>query len=208
MKGASFPMKYLFEKYRTIIIMVVVVIIASTLYVKNQKKPAKVDSFVLANEREETPADQEIEQEVQSIYVDLKGAVKNPGMYELEEGRRVYDVIELAGGLIEQADENQINYALRLEDEMIVYIPYIGENPEEIAQTTTTTGSTNDGKIRINQASESELTTLPGIGPAKAEAIIQYREEHGPFQAVEDLLNISGIGQKTLDRFADMIIVK
>jgi len=200
-------MKYLFEKYRTILIMALVVVIGSTFYVKNQKKPAKVDSFVLANEWEEKPSVKEIEQEIQSIYVDLKGAVKNPGMYELEEGRRVYDVIELAGGLIEQADENQINYALRLEDEMIIYIPYSGENSEEIVQTTTA-GSTNDGKIRINQASESELTTLPGIGPAKAEAIIQYREEHGPFQAVEDLLNISGIGQKTLDRFADMIIVK
>ena len=200
-------MKYLFEKYRTILIMALVVVIGSTFYVKNQKKPAKVDSFVLANEWEEKTSVKEIEQEIQSIYVDLKGAVKNPGMYELEEGRRVYDVIELAGGLIEQADENQINYALRLEDEMIIYIPYSGENSEEIVQTTTA-GSTNDGKIRINQASESELTTLPGIGPAKAEAIIQYREEHGPFQAVEDLLNISGIGQKTLDRFADMIIVK
>lgn len=207
MKGVSFSMKYLFEKYRTILIMALVVVIGSTFYVKNQKKPAKVDSFVLANEWEEKTSVKEIEQEIQSIYVDLKGAVKNPGMYELEEGRRVYDVIELAGGLIEQADENQINYALRLEDEMIIYIPYSGENSEEIVQTTTA-GSTNDGKIRINQASESELTTLPGIGPAKAEAIIQYREEHGPFQAVEDLLNISGIGQKTLDRFADMIIVK
>lgn len=207
MKGVSFSMKYIFEKYRTILIMAVVVMIASTLYVKNQKRPAKVDSFVLANEWEEKPVANEIEQENHSVYVDLKGAVKQPGMYELEEGRRVYDVIELAGGILEHADENQINYALRLEDEMIIYIPYIGENMEEITPTTTE-GSTSDGKIRINQATESELITLPGIGAAKAAAIIQYREEHGPFQEVEDLLNISGIGQKTLERFVDMITVK
>lgn len=143
--------------------------------------------------------------------VDVKGAVKNPGVYEVTLDERVIDVIDKAGGLKEGADETKINFAGRVTDEMVLYVPLIGEEGENMivsAGPGFTSTSQGDGKININKATSDELQNLPGIGPSKAEAIIVYREERGLFQTIEDLKLVTGIGDKTFERLQDQIIVK
>lgn len=147
------------------------------------------------------------------VVVDVKGAVLYPGVYELTEADRIVDAITAAGGYTEGADPTLINHAQKLQDEMVIYIPKKGEQrQEDIPQLVQVAGSTGSiakgGKINLNAASEAELTTLPGIGPAKATAIIGYRNDVGKFQTVEDLKNVSGIGDKTFEQLRDLIDVK
>lgn len=143
--------------------------------------------------------------------VDVKGAVENPGVYEVMLDERVIDVIEKAGGLKEGADETKINFAGRVTDEMVLYIPLIGEEGENMivsAGASSTSTSQGEGKININKATSDELQNLPGIGPSKAEAIIAYREDSGLFQTIDDLKLVTGIGDKTFEKLKDQIIVK
>ncbi|WP_338470316.1 helix-hairpin-helix domain-containing protein [Niallia sp. XMNu-256] len=156
---------------------------------------------------EENETDQSPLAVEEKIVVDVKGAVHSPGVYECQPGDRVKDVIERAGGLLEHADQNSINLAMKLEDEMVLYFPVVGE---EIIDVTNGRGigvEKGDGKININKASQSELQTLTGIGPSKADAIIEFREQNGPFKAIEDLKKISGIGEKTFEKLKDEISI-
>ena len=109
----------------------------------------------------------------QKLLVDVKGAVRYPGVYTLVEGQRIVDAIEMAGGYIEQANPSHINHAQKLQDEMVIYIPKIGEELNEsieqliqIPQQSSSTSTSSSGKVNLNKAEESELTTLPGIGPS------------------------------------------
>jgi len=145
--------------------------------------------------------EQIVSQEQTAIIVDVKGEVINPGIYELAIDSRIYDVIELAGGFSDEADQTYVNLAQKVHDEMMIIVPKIGE---EIAGQGTGVNP-DSSKVRINYATQDEIETLSGIGPSKAQAIIQYREEYGLFKSVEDLLQISGIGEKTLDNIKDDI---
>ncbi len=153
------------------------------------------------------------ESEAAPLVVDVKGAVKQPGVYSLPAGARVVDAIERAGGLLEEADPERINLAQPLTDGMAFRVPYQGEQeklPAEpvSASVASASGSFSDsGKVNINTATEAELDTLPGIGPAKAAAIIKYREEHGPFQDISQLTRVPGIGEKTFQNLQDLITV-
>lgn len=160
--------------------------------------------FTNEDVNKETTMEEIVEED---ILVDVKGAVKNPGVYYARAGDRVIDVIDEAGGLIDGADESAVNFAMRVTDEMVIYIPKEGEEvdlPEEVQAPVQTEG----GKVNLNKANQSELETLPGIGPAKAEAIIEYRERKGPFKAIEDLMLVSGFGEKTFAKLKDEITVK
>ena len=146
-------------------------------------------------------------QEEENLVVDVKGAIKSPGVYEMRLGDRVIDVIEQAGGLHENADSNNINFAMKLVDEMVLYIPIVGE--EKIIEPTAGGVQNQDGgKVNLNKASEAELQTLTGVGPAKATAIIEYRNQNGGFKKVEEIMEISGIGEKTFEKFKDQITVR
>lgn len=162
---------------------------------------------VVFNEDDGDELDEEKEEE---IIVDVKGEVHKPGVYKAEAGERVIDIIERAGGLKGTAEEGAVNLAQRVTDEMVLYIPKKGENVEQIENmmTAQSGGSSRDGKVNINKASSSELETLPGIGPAKAQAIIDYREQNGSFKVVEDLMSVSGIGEKTFEKLKDHITVQ
>jgi competence protein ComEA len=140
-----------------------------------------------------------------TLVVDVKGAVLKPGIHTLPADARVYDAIEQAGGPQKEADLNQVNLAQRLTDGMVVYIPQKGES----AKQTPFHGmpSATDGKVHVNTASAEELETLHGIGKAKAEAILKYRAEHGPFHSIEDLQEVPGIGESTINRFREQVIV-
>jgi competence protein ComEA len=138
-----------------------------------------------------------------TIMVDIKGAVSSPGVYEMEEGERVKDVITKAGGLLSHADERQINLAQLVHDEMIVYISSNDEINSE--KGSLMPESQESSKVSINRADSQELQTLPGIGPSKAEAIIAYRTENGPFKKTEELVNVAGIGEKSFEKLKDKI---
>lgn len=150
--------------------------------------------------------------EPQEMKVDVKGAVLSPGLYDALQGERVYDLIEKAGGFTAEADRNRVNLAQIVEDQMVIYVPVIGEEgdnaPVQNSVGTLSTGGAGEGqKVNLNKADETELQTLPGIGPSKAEAIIQYRSENGPFQSIEDLKNVSGIGEKTFEKLKENIAI-
>ncbi len=151
---------------------------------------------------------------VARIMVDVKGAVQHPGVYELTTEERVIDAIERAGGYKEDAQTIGINHAQKLQDEMVIYIPVIGEDAEntsptvQVVSTPDTSSDSSNDQVNLNNADEAALTTLPGIGASKAQAIIAYREENGPFQNIEDLKNISGIGDKTFEKLKEYIVVK
>ncbi|MBM6619230.1 helix-hairpin-helix domain-containing protein [Bacillus suaedaesalsae] len=139
------------------------------------------------------------------IFVDVKGAVMKPGVYEVTNTSRVLEVIELAGGMTAEADQNGVNLAQKVTDEMVIYVPKFGETHSTIP---TTTQGGDEYLININSATVEQLDSLPGIGPSKAEAIISFREENGKFKAVDDLVNVPGIGEKSLDSLREHITVQ
>jgi competence protein ComEA len=145
------------------------------------------------------------------IVVQVDGAVPRPGVYELPEGSRVQDAVTAAGGLLAEADSAGINLAARLEDGQQLNIPYGREfpaPPEEPAFAVAGTAAPSSTElININTASAEELDSLPGIGPTTAQKIIDYRTQHGIFQRIEDIMNVSGIGPATFDRIKDLITV-
>ncbi|HLS35447.1 MAG TPA: helix-hairpin-helix domain-containing protein [Bacillota bacterium] len=136
------------------------------------------------------------------IVVDVKGEIENPGIYEVEHHFRVYDVIELAGGFTENAGSDHVNLAEKVHDEMIIFVPHEDDLDMELI---VNSPASIPGKIKVNIATQEELEQLSGIGPVKASAIIQYREENGYFNTPEDLLNVSGIGEKTLENIREQI---
>jgi len=141
------------------------------------------------------------------IYVDVKGAVYKPGMYCLTNDKRVNDVIKMAGGLTEQADVKQVNYALKLVDQMVIYIPQIGEVVANNISATSSSNSKTDKKVNLNIATLEELQTLTGIGAKKAQKIIDYRETNGLFTKIDDLQNVNGFGAKTVEKLKDNLMV-
>lgn len=158
----------------------------------------------------ETAGDKQAEQVPQAMKADIKGAVKKPGVYEAIEGQRVIDLLEKAGGLTGKADSTKINFALKITDEMVIYVPEEGEILEETragAGNGEVKGQQDSGKVNLNGADEAELQTLPGIGPSKAAAIIEHRDTNGPFKDIEDLKLISGIGEKTFEKLKEHINV-
>ncbi|MBM7620337.1 competence protein ComEA [Bacillus tianshenii] len=144
-----------------------------------------------------------------TVLIDIKGAVRLPGVYELLSGERIIDAVDKAGGFLPNADTRKVNLASLLVDEMVIYVPEEGEETEELTFVETPNDAGGKGavdkKVNINTATEEELTTLSGIGPSKAQAIIEYREENGLFKSVDDMLNVTGIGEKSLEKIRDEI---
>lgn len=148
------------------------------------------------------------------IYVDLKGAVKHPGVYALDQGSRVFDLLEMAGGLTEDAAERALNQAQLLVDQQSLYVPTMEEWEAEsqgpqanlVGSQDPLVSSPNSGKVNINQADLAQLETLPGIGAKKAQAIIDYRTANGSFHSLEDLGKVKGIGPKMLEKLKDLVI--
>lgn len=147
-----------------------------------------------------------INKEKNEIMVDVQGSVTRPGVYELKDGDRVLHAIQMAGGFTDGAEVRSVNQALKISDEMIVYVAEKGEkfelNPANASRNPADEKTT---AININSADETVLQTLNGVGPAKAQSIISYREENGPFTSLEQLLEVRGIGEKTIEQWKDQI---
>lgn len=205
----------------TIICIIIIGVLSYFFYFK--------DKFI----KEETITIEEIKEEKEIvedtfIYVDIKGAVKNPGVYKIDSNSRVIDAINKAEGLNEGADTSLINLSAKLHDEMYIYIyskeevinfiKVVEEKNQEIDECKKTNEvcidkevikqeDIIDNKININKASINELKLLPNIGESKAQAIIDYRNSVSFFNTIEDIKNVSGIGDSLFDKIKDLITV-
>ncbi|MDD3839071.1 MAG: helix-hairpin-helix domain-containing protein [Clostridia bacterium] len=157
------------------------------------------EQWVEHQTKEQSPEDQ-------LIKVYITGAVENPGVVELKLGDRIEDAVKKAGGLKESADRHYINLAKKVKDEDKIYVPEVGEYPKEEYFQENDENNTDSG-ININTADKGQLETLPGIGPVKAEAIIKYREENGPFKDIKEITNVTNIGERTFENIKDYICV-
>ncbi|MDO6342993.1 helix-hairpin-helix domain-containing protein [Streptococcus oralis] len=164
-------------------------------------KDSSSEKEVKKEEKEESP-----EQDL--ITVDVKGAVKSPGIYDLPVGSRVHDAVQKAGGLTDEADSKSLNLAQKISDEALVYVPTKGEEAASQQATSGTSPSTSkDKKVNLNKASLEELKQVKGLGGKRAQDIIDHREANGKFKSVDELKKVSGIGAKTIEKLKDYVTV-
>lgn len=207
------------EKWKYIAGAIIVLIIFVIVVVLNKEDTSLVNASNIDTKTTETV-------EEKKIHVDIKGCVKNPGVYEVDENTIVNDVIKLAGGLTKSAYTKNINLSKKTTDEMVIYIYSKKEMTTKTTQTTTLTNDAickteiinydncikekqddnNSDLVNINTATKEELTTVSGIGASKADAIIAYREKT-PFTKIEDIKNVSGIGDSLFAKIKEYITV-
>ena len=220
---------YEFNKKQKIILGIIISIIIISflyyIYTKDDQISISTEETIEENIVEEETEEENIVEE--NIIVHVSGAVNKEGIVELAPNSRISDAIDQAEGLKENADTKEINLAFKLEDGMKIYIPTIGENNnienEESSNYITSSGGIvqaqeenieinsdqkTSQKININTATQTELETLPGIGPSTSTKIINYREENGKFQTIEEIKEVSGIGDAKYENIKDLISVK
>lgn len=206
-------------KRKMTMITVAVAFVAGGIYFFSQQgeDPADTEDIfsVTAKEAEMEHSVNGSAAEPEIIKVDVKGAVKSPGIFTAQAGDRVIDLISAAGSFTEKADTDKVNFAQIIEDQMVIYVPEIGEEDKvdlENIQVGTSgdavTKGTSGGLVNLNTATQEDLQTLTGIGPSKANAILEYRESIGKFKEVDELKQVTGIGDKTFERLRDSISVK
>ena len=174
--------------------------------VKETNLQAEVAAVSKDSSTEKEVKEEPLEQDL--ITVDVKGAVKSPGIYDLPVGSRVNDAVQKAGGLTEQADSKSLNLAQKVSDEALVYVPTKGE--EAASQHTgsgTASSTSKEKKVNLNKASLEELKQVKGLGGKRAQDIIDHRETNGKFKSVEELKKVSGIGAKTIEKLKDYVTV-
>lgn len=186
-----------------IVVLVIVLGLVVSIFKNGGQEEANAQAEEATVSTEETAA---------MIYVDVGGEVKNPSVVELPDGSRVTDAITAAGGLTEQADLTDINRAAFVSDGEKIYIPSQVSELEDDGLSVGEgggggTAKSSDGRININTADSTQLQELTGVGPATAEKIIDYRKQNGRFQSIEDIKNVSGIGDKTYEKLKDHIKV-
>lgn len=200
------------SKFGWLLIPAVVIVLLAIYFLIPQEKPEEDLQASLDLIQAEPPQQTETPTQTvvpTTVMVDIKGQVAKPGVYELPADSRTTDAIDAAGGFLEAAEPKAINLAMKVADEMVIYVPKAGE---EAALPTaqpgaTAAGGAKEALVNLNTATDAELMTLPGIGPSKAAAIIAYRTDSGNFQKVEDLTNVTGIGDKTFEKLKDSITV-
>ena len=141
----------------------------------------------------------------EKIFVDVKGAVKHPGVFETTKDKRIKDLIEEAGGLLDDADTSTLNLSQKVKDQMVIYVLKHGEKPKQMSDGGSS--SSNTDVININTANKEQLMKISGVGKTKAEAIISYREKNGDFKKKEDITKVHGIGKATFEKIKDKIEV-
>lgn len=199
------------KKYKDkIIIFVIIIVIALNGYIYKVKSNSLYDNQEIVSQ--ENLEDKEFTEkdikESSEIMIHITGAVKNPGVIEVDKDFRLKDVVDKCGGLKDDADINNINLAMKVEDEMKIHIPSIEETNENIKDISNINQNIDNqnNKVNLNKATKEELMTLPGIGESKSEKIIQYREDN-IFKKIDDIKNVNGIGDKTFESFKDLIDV-
>lgn len=217
---------------KIVVYITIISVIALIIYEVAIKKENLIENITDINTIEISEENETKEEKVditKKIMVYITGEVKNPGIYELEENSRIKDVIEEAGGLKETADITDINLATILQDEDKITIPTKDKTMEEKQNTeriqsnkqsktteksqnttsisTNTTGKNQNTKVNINTATQTELETLPGIGPSTASKIVSYRKENGKFKSIEEIKKVNGIGESKYKKIKELIKV-
>ena len=182
-----------------IAIVIAIVVIGLYFYKESKNDYTYDDTLAVTTENEEETKDEEKEE----ITIHIIGEVKYPGIVILKSGQRIVDAIEAPGGETEEADLNKLNLAQILNDGDKIYVP---NKTDEIEDYKDTTGESST--VNLNTATLEELTSLPGIGESTAQKIIDYRRQNGKFKAIEDLKNVSGIGESKFDNIKDKITVR
>ena len=182
------------------------IVIIGGLFYFNQSKTEDYSGVSFSNISNETNnKDERAEnRHDEKIFVDVKGAVKHPGVFETTKDKRVKDLIEEAGGLLDDADTSTLNLSQKVKDQMIIYVLKHGEKPKQISDSSS---SSNTDVININTANKEQLMKISGVGKTKAEAIISYREKNGDFKKKEDITKVRGIGKSTFEKIKDKIEV-
>lgn len=207
------------NKIILLLTIIFIVIISIVIYIRKEKYQYEnlIDNNIFVDENttnNNMVANENYEKDL-TIKVHITGEINSPGLYELDEGSRINDLILLAGGQTENANLDRVNLAYELSDGEKIYIPSIFEEVstyiyndagENVSKTTESIN--NSGKININKATSEELQKVSGIGPSLAEKIISYRNSNGKFNSIEDLKNISGIGDKKFETIKEHLIVK
>ena len=193
-----------------VLAVIVIILVGRGMMASSMKEKVMVTNAVNTTRVEETTTIMP-----QNCYVDIKGEVLRPGVYEFSCESRMQEVIKKAGGFTEEADETKINLAQKITDQMQIIVPNVHSkqedgltegNSEKGSSTNTSVSNSKQGTININTATLEELQTIKGIGKKKAEAILQYRKEHGAFRTKEDLLQVKGIGKKALEAIESQVI--
>ena len=192
-----------------VLAVIVIILVGRGMMASSTKEKVMVTNAVNTTRVEETTTIMP-----QNCYVDIKGEVLRPGVYEFSCESRIQEVIKKAGGFTEEADETKINLAQKISDQMQMIVPNLHSKQEEGVtegnsekgnSSNTTPSNSKQGTVNINTATLEELQTIKGIGKKKAEAILQYRKEHGAFRTKEDLLQVKGIGKKALEAIESQV---
>ncbi|TYS83952.1 hypothetical protein FZC80_00265 [Rossellomorea aquimaris] len=209
-KGEEYMLQSLLDKYKILIIILIAVLMVLFILLNGsggQSAPADIQNEplpVVDDQVPSAPGEEAAQPLNKEIFVDVKGAVHKPGIYKAVQSERVNDLIIRAGGFTAAAQDTSVNLAQRVTDEMVIYVPEEGEPGAVPASVVIPEG---EEMLDINQAEALEFESLPGIGPAKAKAIFDYRSENGPFQTIEELMEVSGIGEGTFDKLKENITV-
>lgn len=201
-------MEDIFNYLRRNILLLLVILMATCFggyyFLNHTKPPVKNEIQTTATPvKKTTPKKSETSK---ILVVDVTGAVKNSGVYRAKSGAIVQELIQMAGGLADNADSKQINQAQRITDQMQIYVPYQGEKSTPVANKAT--GANKETKkVNINSATVDDFKNVTGIGPKKAEKIIAFREKNGNFNELHDLTKVSGIGEKSLESLKDQLTV-
>ena len=192
-----------------VLAVIVIILVGRGMMASPTKEKVMVTNAVNTTRVEETTTIMP-----QNCYVDIKGEVLRPGVYEFSCESRMQEVIKKAGGFTEEADETKINLAQKISDQMQIIVPNLHSQQEGGVTegnsgkgnlSNTTPSNSKQGTVNINTATLEELQTIKGIGKKKAEAILQYRKEHGAFRTKEDLLQVKGIGKKALEAIESQV---
>ena len=200
---------FLRQNVKSIILAFVcsLVLIIGGLFYFNQNKTEDYSGVSFSNISNETSnKDEKAEnRHDEKIFVDVKGAVKHPGVFETTKDKRVKDLIEEAGGLLDDSDTSTLNLSQKVKDQMVIYVLKHGEKPKQISDGGSS--SSNADVININTANKEQLMKISGVGKTKAEAIISYRDKNGDFKKKEDITKVRGIGKATFEKIKDKIEV-
>ncbi|MGE6259473.1 helix-hairpin-helix domain-containing protein [Heyndrickxia sporothermodurans] len=204
-------MKKIYENNKFLFIGLGVVILITIVFLGKKGSEINSDEIDFSSPSEKLEKQNEKEERLnsdnQKIIVDLKGEVMKPGIYEASPIDRIQDVITKAGGFKKNADQTQVNLALKVKDEMVIYVPKLGEKTNPIHSISSSSDSINNDKVNINTANSEQLQSISGIGPSKAASIIEYREQNGPYKKIEEIKNVTGIGDKTFEKLKESITV-
>lgn len=191
-----------FSRDNKAIIVLIFLTLGFGIWNLNNKQPAK--PVPIKTESIQKKPDLPKKSAEKILMIDIQGAVKSPGVYRLKEGAITQEVIKLAGGITEDADIKQVNQAQKVTDQMQIIVPRIGDTSEN---KTENKGPESKNPVNINSAKVEDFQAVTGIGPKKAQKIIEFREQNGNFKNLKDLTKVSGIGDKTLESLKDQLTV-